>query len=188
MYETCKSATLITSFNRFGLCTSYHTAMTSFTHYNGCLRSRKSNVTVTVLFQPAKPNESETTIQHGEKSFKVDHKCQELQKLCKPAKKPDLPANYQVPTDPIPVNNDLLDAVRAKGVAWLLVRLDLDVDPLYTVKIRLPNQTMPSWSAKSSVCSPDGINRKRIAFLSILPYPVTQYDIVYTAMKNLCAT
>ena len=141
MYETCKSATLITSFNRFGLCTSYHTAMASFTHYNGVLRSRKSNVTVTVLFQPAKPNESETTIQHGEKSFKVDLKCQELQKLCKPAKKPDLPANYQVPTDPIPVNNDLLDAVRAKGVAWLLVRLDLDADPLYIVKIRPPNQT-----------------------------------------------
>ena len=136
MYETCKSATLITSFNRFGLCTSYHTAMASFTHYHGVLRSRKSNVTVTVLFQPAKPNESETTIQHGEKSFKVDLKCQERQKLCKPAKKPDLPANYQVPTDPIPVNNDLLDAVRAKCVAWLLVRLDLDADPLYTVTIR----------------------------------------------------
>ena len=31
------------------------------------------------------------------------------------------------------MNNDLLDAVRAKSVAWLLVRLDLDADPLYTV-------------------------------------------------------
>ena len=78
-------------------------------------------------------------------------------------------------------NNDLLDAVRT----WILVRLDLDADPLYTVKIQPPNQTIPSWSATNSVCSPDEISRKRIAFLPILPYPVTQYDIVYTAMKNL---
>ena len=141
---------------------------------------------MTVLFQPAKPNVSETTIQHGEKAFKVDLKCHELQNVCKPAKKTHLPANYQVATDPIPVNNDFLDAVRAKGVPWLLVRLDLDADPWYTtVKIRPPNQTMPSWSATNSVYSPDEISRKRIAFLPILPYPVTQYDTVYTAMKNL---
>ena len=217
MYETCKSATLITNFNRFGLCTSYHevvrnhTAMASFIvetcevgvpfpsdvvpsqitmaafdHEEATLSGIGGSYdTVTVLFQPAKPHVSETTIQHGEKAFKVDLKCQELQKVCKPAKRQDLPANYQVATDQFPVNNDLLDAVRAKGVAWLLVRLDIDADTLYTVKIRPPNQTMPSWSATNSVCSPDEINSKRIAFLPILTYPVNQYDIVYTVMKNL---
>ena len=97
VYETCKSATLITSFNRFGLCTSYHevirnhTAMASFivescedgapfpsdvvpsqptmaafVHEEATLSGNGGSYdTVTVLFQPAKPNVSETTIQHN---------------------------------------------------------------------------------------------------------------------------
>ena len=207
VYETCKSATLITSYNRFGLCTSYHevmrnhTAMASFIvescedgvpfpsdfvpsqftmaafdnfdHEEATLSGiGGSHDTVTVLFQedgelqPAKSKVSETTIQHGEKAFKVDLKCQELQKFYKPAKKPDLPANYQVATDPIPVNNYLLDAVRAKDVAWLLARLDLDADPLYTVKIRPQNQTMPSWSATMPSWSP-GVQRFALQMKSV---------------------
>ena len=31
VYETCKSATLITNFNRFGLCTCYHKVMRNHT-------------------------------------------------------------------------------------------------------------------------------------------------------------
>ena len=152
---------------------------------------RGSHDTVTVLFQEAggckqaKPKVSETNIVHGKKTLNVDLECQKLKHFYRPVKKPNLPANYQAATGPLPVNNDLLDDVRVKDVAWLLARLGLDTDPLYTVKIWPKNQTMPSWSATNSVCSPDDIDQKRIAFLPILPYPVTEYDTVYTALKNL---
>ncbi|KAK7086901.1 hypothetical protein SK128_000805 [Halocaridina rubra] len=133
----------------------------------------------------AKPKVSDTIILHGQKAFNVDLECQKLKQFYRLVKKPDLPAIYQVATDSIPVNSDLLAGVRAKDTAWLLARLGLDTDPLYTVKIRPKNQTVPSWSATNSVCSPDDINRKQIAFLYILPYPITQYDTDYTTLKTL---
>ena len=46
-------------------------------------------------------------------------------------------------------------------------------------------QTMPIWSAANSILSENEPPLKQIAFLPVLPYPITQYDVVYTAMKNL---
>ena len=106
----------------------------------------------------------------------------ELLQICK--KNPDLSANYQVATDPIPVNNDLLDVIRDEDVAWVLARLDLDAEPLYKATIRPQNQTVPSWSATNSVCFPGAISGKRIVFLPKLLYPVTQYDNEMYCMKR----
>lgn len=49
------------------------------------------------------------------------------------------------------------------------------------------NQTMPIWSAANSVLSTaDKVPLKRVGLiLPVLPYPVTQYDTVYSDMKNL---
>ena len=48
-------------------------------------------------------------------------------------------------------------------------------------------QMMPPYggSAANSVISTDKVPLKRVRFLPVLPYPVTQYDTLYTAMKNL---
>jgi len=52
------------------------------------------------------------------------------------------------------------------------------------VNIKPDDQIMPDWSVANSVLSEHVVKQKRVAFLPVLPYPVTQYDIDYTAMKN----
>lgn len=225
IYDACKSKSLITSFSRFGLCSSYDELMrhqndiASFTvahsnetvpfpsHFDKGMFTMGafdnfdhdeanlsgmggSHDTVTVLFQDdgdslaSKPKRSETNIQHGAKAFNVVLKCQEMKQFFKPSKKPDLPEEYTVPTSHS-VNHDLLKDVRSKEVAWLLGRMDLcEADP-HSLNTRPQNQTMPIWSAANSVLSVEDVPLKRVGFLPVLPYPVTQYDTVYTAMKNL---
>lgn len=43
---------------------------------------------------------------------------------------------------------------------------------------------MPSWSASNSVWTEETIPVKILAFLPVLPFPVTKYATVYSAMKN----
>ena len=46
---------------------------------------------------------------------------------------------------------------------------------------------MPSWSASNAVWTEDDIPVKNLAFLPVLPHPVTEYATVYSAMKNFTA-
>ena len=43
---------------------------------------------------------------------------------------------------------------------------------------------MPSWSAYNSVISTETLPESVVGFLPLLPYPVTQYDTVYTSLAN----
>ena len=88
-----------------------------------------SHDTVSMLFQDddgskvEKPRISETRTEHGPKTFTCELKCQELQPFYKPAKRADLSTDYMTETHP--VDEDLLQAVRTKNMAWSLARLDL---------------------------------------------------------------
>lgn len=225
IYDSCKSASLITSFNRFGLCSSYDelmrhhndmalytvesghetvpfpshfeksmytiAAFDNFDHDESTLSGMGgSHDTVTVLFQeagsltPTKPRLGETSIHHGPKAFHANLPCQELKPFFKPSKKPDLSDEYKV-SNSHPVKHDLLNEVRVKDTAWLLARLDLGERESQKVTVKPPDQKMPIWSATNSVLTDEDIPVKRVGFLPVLPHPVTQYDAVYTAMKNL---
>ena len=46
------------------------------------------------------------------------------------------------------------------------------------------NQDMPSWSAFNSVITDKDVPIRVVRFLPILPFAVTDYKTVYTAMKN----
>ena len=224
IYDSCKSATLITSFNRFGLCASYDEllrhqsdmasytvesssdtvpfpshfdktvftvgAFDNFDHDEANLSGMGgSHDTVAVLFQDdggsdtCKPRRSETDVKHGSRTFTMELKCQSLKDFYKPAKKPDLPEGYTV-SPSLSVNQELLNDVRTKEIAWLLSRMDLcETDPL-CLNTCPQNQLMPIWSVTNSVLSVEDIPLKRVGFLPVLPYPVTEYHSVYTAMKN----
>ena len=84
---------------------------------------------MSVLFQDddgskvEKPRISETRTEHGPKTFTCELKCQELQPFYKSAKRADLSSDYMTETHP--VDQDLLQAVRTKDLAWSLARLDL---------------------------------------------------------------
>ena len=55
-----------------------------------------------------------------------------------------------------------------------------------TIDAKPQNQVMPIWSAANSVLSTaDKVPLKRVGFLPVLPYPVTQYDAVYSSLRNL---
>lgn len=222
IYEACRSATLITSFNRYGLCISYDevqryhndmgrfivesssdevpfpshfgssqftiAAFDNFDHDEATLSGiGGSHDTVSVLFQDddgskvEKPRISETRTEHGPKTFNCELKCQELQPFYKPAKRADLSADYATETHP--VDKDLLQAVRKKDLAWSLARLDLSENQT-SINIKPSDQTMPAWRETNTVLSEKDISKKRVGFLPVLPYPVTQYDTVYTALKN----
>lgn len=44
---------------------------------------------------------------------------------------------------------------------------------------------MPTWSAANAVLSDNELPLQQIAFLPVRPHRITQFDVVYTAMKNL---
>ena len=43
---------------------------------------------------------------------------------------------------------------------------------------------MPAWRETNAVLPEKDISKKKVGFLPVLPYPVTQYDTVYTALNN----
>ena len=83
---------------------------------------RGSHDKVSVLFQDddgskvEKPRISETRTEHGPKTFTCKLKCQERQLFYKPAKRADWSTNYATETHL--VDQDLLQAVRTKGLTW----------------------------------------------------------------------
>ena len=46
---------------------------------------------------------------------------------------------------------------------------------------------MPFWNASSTILTEKVIPLKILAFLPVLPYPVTEYTTVYTTMRNSVA-
>ena len=225
IYDACKSATLITSFNHFGLCLSYDelmrfqndmatftvkscdeavpfpnhfdrsmfttAAFDNFDHEEATLSGiGGSHDTVSVLFQDdgglqeRKPRVSETNVQHGPRVFNSQLKCQNLQIFHKPSRKADLPASYSVSASHID-EYDLMRYYREIDIAWLLGRVDLSKTGSETAFVKPSKQCMPIWSASNAILFEDKVPLKRIGFLPVLPSPVTQYDTVYTSLKNL---
>ena len=135
IHNECRSKTLITAFNHYGLGISYpellryHTDLASYTvkeknnnvplpcHFNTISHTTaafdnfdhnehtptglgSSHDTVAILIQDKpevihrKPNVSNTTVIHGDKSFIGPLPCQKLQEFYKCSKKIELPSNY----------------------------------------------------------------------------------------------
>ena len=141
-----------------------------------------------VLFQdkpsaPAtKPKISETDVSRGDKSFSTSLPFQSLLEFQKPLKKSDLPADYAVDEELFTTDRC---SVRKTDVTWSLARLDLTTSEMQGVSLFPSSQSMPSWSASQSVWTEEDLPVKSVGFIPVLPFPVTQYDSVFTAMKNL---
>ena len=126
---------------------------------------------------------SETHVTHRERQFKEEMGCQVLHNYIKPAKKPTLHTWYELPKDVYVIGASELQLIRTKYIAWLLGRLDIsDLD--HIINETNEEQTMPSWSAFNSLITDEHVTKKNIGFLPVLPYPVTEYSVVYTSLKN----
>lgn len=226
IYNACRSKTLISSLNRFGLATSYdevlryHCDMASyitesnrgqvplpsqfdrsrftigafdnFDHEENTLSGiGGSHDTVSILMQdkPAgtlgnsKPNRSQTQVTHRERQFKQELSCQVLKNYIKPAKKPSLPTVYEVPEDLYEADECRRNVTMMKDAAWMLGRMNMS-DMKEGIRETSQEQQMPSWSAFNSLVTHEDVPQKIIGFLPVLPYPVTEYATVYTALKN----
>ena len=141
-----------------------------------------------VLYQDKPPSPtcktrmSDTQVKHGPQAFKEVLPCQMLSDFNKPSHRPDISSTYQV-SDHIYSSTEAEQA-KLKDVTWFLARLDVKQD---SVSVYPQSQTMPSWSASNSVWTDDKIPQKVLAFLPVLPHPVTDYATIYSAMKNFIA-
>lgn len=144
--------------------------------------------TVAVLFQEKseaiqrKPNISETTVCRSNRSFHEDLQCQRLKQFYKVPGPICLPTNYSTEVHSI----DLMTGhfqVRADDLAWFLSRMDISQAPQQLGKTKELQQT-PSWPAFNSFLTEDNRLKKIVGFLPILPYPVTEFSTVYTALCN----
>ena len=71
-----------------------------------------------------------------------------------------------------------------KDMDWSLSRLGHSDTSNETPKAKGDQQTMLSWSVFNSVISEETLNERIVGFIPLIPYPVTEYTTVYTALKN----
>ncbi len=93
--------------------------------------------------------------------------------------RPDIPESYKVDDELYKSNK--ADEAKLKDMAWSLSRIEVIENHVSVLPM---TQSMPSWSARNSIWSEETIPVKILTFLPVLPYPVTQYATVYSAMKN----
>ena len=147
-----------------------------------------SHDTVSILIQDKpngiqrKPNISETSVQHGCKTFVGPLPCQNLLEFHKSSKKIEIPNDYDPVMKLFTVTDPEYEDIKKIDYAWELSRLDLSNE---SVKSYSDVQTMPSWSSFNSVVSDKKRKVQQVGFLPVLPYPATKYETVYTALKNV---
>ena len=151
---------------------------------------RGTHDTVAVLFQDKpiqvlrKPNISESPIENGSKVFIDELPCQQFKKLLKPSRKPELPNEFVLSTSLHPMGYALQQIIKMKAIAWSLSRLDHSETNNETPKAKCDQQIMPSWSAFNSVIFEETFNERIVGFIPLIPYRVTEYTTVHTALKN----
>ena len=227
IYNSCRSKTLLSSLNKFGLTISYdeilryHSDMASyvsgtnqnhvpipshfkpsqftlgafdnFDHEETTISGTGgSHDTVMILMQDkstdvssSKPNMSDTSVTHRERQFKQELQCQNLNNYIKTAKKPSLSPQYDVSKELYRMNEKDEQRVRRTDAAWVLARMNIsDLDNISCIRESSQEQVMPSWSAFNSLITDEKVVPKIIGFLPVLPYPITKYETVYTALRN----
>ena len=65
---------------------------------------------------------------------------------------------------------------------WILLRTDVTHDA--EEDIHIPEHIISAWGDFNRFVTKEDITPKTVGFLPLLPQPVTQYDTVYTALKN----
>ena len=148
--------------------------------------------TVCVLFQDRpsshrfKPKRSDILVEHGPQAFKETLPCQILQEFESHVKRPNIPSSFKG-NDELYESDDT-QTKKLTDIAWSIGRLNIDIKDNQVDRTVYPDQqSMPSWSASNTVWTDENVPLKHVAFLPVLPYPVTLYSAVYTQMSNLVA-
>lgn len=151
-----------------------------------CLNS--THDTVSVLFQnhdnydKMKPNLSEFKIDKRNKTFSSVLDCQLVKEYYRPKGPTVLPESFKVSAhSKILTEQDYHKDLQSKDFMWLLSRMNIVEDKILTTS---QNQHVPAWSSFNSILVDDKRDKQKIGYLPILPAPVTQAKVVYTALCN----
>ena len=77
-----------------------------------------------------------------------------------------------------------IDKTHLKDTIWALARLDVSQQQVNVYPL---SQSMPYWNASNTILTEKVIPLKILAFLPVLPYPVTEYTTVYSTMRKSVA-
>lgn len=159
----------------------------NFDHEGSTLSgSTDTHHTVMVLFQEdskinhEKINLSKAAINFKDRVFNVDLECQVLQNFYKPLQKIFLPENYTCKN--LNLSEELYKVVNTEDLCWVLSRMNLE--NLTQIRGKDEIQNTPLWSSYNSIVNTDNKVLQTVGFLPVLPYPVTEYSSVYTALCN----
>ena len=145
--------------------------------------------TVSVLFHDKpevsgrKPMVSTTTVKHGPRTVVKKIPCQEVAQFIKPDKRSYIPVDYNVRSKEYVMNEASFRIISLTEFAWILLRTDVTHDA--EEDIHIPEHIISAWKDFNHFVTKEDITQKIVGFLPVLPQPVTQYDTVDTALKNV---
>ena len=214
IYEKSKSREVITALNRTGMFVSYNEVMSpredlarytiaeskdchiplpsqftkenfAFAAFDNFDHQGQSNTsgkfsnhdTVMTFYQVkeekthSKPRKSEIDLANI--NFKEKLLCQELMSYNSVNKDIVLPSNMIIATDFL----DDTDTIKKHNY----IKSVVDIVRCLTTKCA---ETIPTWAGCKSLLRKSKMSLMQVGFLPYLPHPVTEYDTVYTALKN----
>ena len=162
-------------------------AFNNFDH-NGSILSGlvQTHHTVLFLYQETSEVENKTvnlsnsSINFKDTVFNIDLPCQVLQNFYKPLEKIFLPEDYACKI--INLSENLYKVICTEDFCWLLSRMSSENLP--NLKNKDETQNTPLWSSFNSLVNNDKKALQVVGFLPVLPYPVTEYSTVFTALCN----
>ena len=142
-----------------------------------------SHDTILDLFQKSHKQEKPGEISHkpselesfrDSRSLKHTLECQKLLKLGKFSTRGTIPSNFK-PSEP-PSMEELTERAKRHAESWFVLR--------YRDNRPGEDLVIPTFAAINSLLDDQPVIKTKIAFTPILPYVATQYDTIYTTMRN----
>ena len=183
--ETCQNTIPLPShFHKSNFTTA---AFDNFDHNEATQSGLQStHDTVSVLFQDAtdkscfKLKISSTSVDKQSRTLNKNLEFQTLKNFNKPT------GNIIIPSEAprnVLFSSQQFSIINSQDLLWVISRMSISKGS-ESVDDNKKIQTIPTWTAFNSTLCEDKRQTQKIGFLPILPYPVTDYSTVYTAMCN----
>jgi len=143
-----------------------------------------SHDTVSVLFQEKsllkkmKPKISETSVFHGNRTFREELKCQKVTPISLKRSSIKIPENFIVNSDLFEMNDSEYKKIECKDLTWMIARMNPENE------VGSHEQVIPSWSAFNASVSNRVTKQQIVGFMPLIPNPVTEFSTVYLALCN----
>ena len=125
-----------------------------------------------------KPDLSEVIESPNKRTFSSMLKCQELKSYTKTSTTINIPQKFEYRLSDINIS-DYYNITQKIDFAWLISRMNITDSEILEMN---ENQNTPSWRAFMSLLLEDHRKKDRVAYLPVIPYPITEYATVYTCM------